>query len=124
MPALVANAIGINPRMMPRDAELARLFEGKRADNGEAWSVHKRKLSGFDFVFAPHKSVSLAAEFAADASRECDLLECGRSSCGPCHALCRSVTWLCAEGAGVEKTAQRPGEWDGLASATTPHGRR
>ena len=65
MPALVANAIGINPRMMPRDAELARLFEGKRADNGEAWSVHKRKLSGFDFVFAPHKSVSLAAEFAA-----------------------------------------------------------
>lgn len=65
MPALVANAIGINPRMMPRDAELARLFEGKRADNGEAWSVHNRKHSGFDFVFAPHKSVSLAAEFAA-----------------------------------------------------------
>ena len=65
MPALVANAIGINPRMMPRDAELARLFEGKRADDGEAWSVHKRKHSGFDFVFAPHKSVSLAAEFAA-----------------------------------------------------------
>ena len=65
MPALVAEAIGINPRMMPRDAELARLFEGKRADNGEAWSVHTRKHSGFDFVFAPHKSVSLAAEFAA-----------------------------------------------------------
>lgn len=65
MPALVADAIGINPRMMPRDAELARLFEGKRADNGEAWSVHNRKHSGFDFVFAPHKSVSLAAEFAA-----------------------------------------------------------
>ncbi len=65
MPELVANAIGINPRMMPRDAELARLFEGKRADDGEAWSVHNRKHSGFDFVFAPHKSVSLAAEFAA-----------------------------------------------------------
>ena len=65
MPALVANAIGINPRMMPRDGELARLFEGKRADTGEAWSVHNRKHSGFDFVFAPHKSVSLAAEFAA-----------------------------------------------------------
>ena len=65
MPALVAKAVGIDPRMMPRDAELARLFEGKRADNGEAWSVHTRKHSGFDFVFAPHKSVSLAAEFAA-----------------------------------------------------------
>lgn len=65
MPALLANAIGVNPRQMPRDAELARLFEGKRADTGEAWSAHTRKHSGFDFVFAPHKSVSLAAEFAA-----------------------------------------------------------
>lgn len=65
MPALIADAIGVNPRMMPRDAELVRLFEGRRADTGEAWSAHARKHSGFDFVFAPHKSVSLAAEFAA-----------------------------------------------------------
>ena len=68
MPALVAEAIGMDPRNMPRDKELSRLFEGKRADNGEAWSVHKRKHSGFDFVFSPHKSVSLAAEFAATPS--------------------------------------------------------
>ncbi len=65
MPALLAKAIGIDPRFMPRDAEMSRLFEGRRADDGQAWSAHKRKLSGFDLVFSPHKSVSLAAEFAA-----------------------------------------------------------
>ena len=64
MPAILAKAIGIDPRLMPRDGEMSRLFEGRRADNGEAWSPHKRKLSGFDIVFSPDKSVSLAAEFA------------------------------------------------------------
>ena len=65
MPAIFAQAAGIDPHQMPRDAEMTRLFEGRRADNGEAWSKHKRKLSGFDLVFSPHKSVTLAAEFAA-----------------------------------------------------------
>ena len=64
MPALIANAIGIDPRKMPRDKEMSRLFEGRRGDNGEAWSQHKRKISGFDLVFSPHKSVTIAAEFA------------------------------------------------------------
>ena len=64
MPALVAEAIGVDPRMPPRDPEMSRLFEGRRADNGEAWSQHNRKLSGFDIVFSPDKSVSLAAAFA------------------------------------------------------------
>ncbi|GAB0119860.1 MobF family relaxase [Acidisoma sp. 7E03] len=64
MPALVADAIGIDKRRPPRDQEMARLFEGRRADNGEAWSKHNRKLSGFDIVFSPDKSVSLAAAFA------------------------------------------------------------
>jgi hypothetical protein len=64
MPAIFARAIGIDPRQMPRDVEVSRLFEARRADTGEAWSAHKRKLSGFDLVFSPHKSVSLAAEFA------------------------------------------------------------
>jgi hypothetical protein len=64
MPALIAKAIGIDPRKMPRDHEMARLFEGKRGDNGEAWSQRKRKISGFDLVFSPHKSVTVAAEFA------------------------------------------------------------
>jgi hypothetical protein len=66
MPAKVAAALGIEDfRQEPRNGELDPLFEARRADNGAAWSAHARKNSGFDFVFAPHKSVSLAAEFAA-----------------------------------------------------------
>ena len=68
MPAIFAQAIGIDPRQMPRDDEMTRLFEGRRADTGEAWSGRRRKLSGLDLVFSPHKSVSLAAEFAATAA--------------------------------------------------------
>ncbi|HTW53799.1 MAG TPA: MobF family relaxase, partial [Stellaceae bacterium] len=64
MPRHVARAIGIDPYKMPRDAEMSRLFEARRADDGQPWSPHKRKLSGLDLVFSPHKSVSLAAEFA------------------------------------------------------------
>ena len=64
MPAILARAIGIDPTQMPRDAEMSRLFEARRADNGEAWSAHPRKLSGVDLVFSPDKSVTLAAEFA------------------------------------------------------------
>jgi hypothetical protein len=45
MPVLVARAIGIDPHKMPRDAEMSRLFEARRADTGEPWSQHKRKLS-------------------------------------------------------------------------------
>ena len=62
-PAL-QQAIGADARFMPKDAELDRLFEAKRADTGAAWSKHPRKLSGFDLTLQPHKSVSLAAEFA------------------------------------------------------------
>ncbi len=64
MPAALAQAVGIDATRMPRDAEMTLLFEGRRADTGEAWSQHPRKLSGFDLVFSPHKSVTLAAEFA------------------------------------------------------------
>jgi hypothetical protein len=74
MPAIFAEAAGIDPRRMPRDADMSRLFEGRRADTGEAWSKHKRKLSGFDFVFSPHKSVSLAAEFAATPAESAAIL--------------------------------------------------
>jgi hypothetical protein len=65
MPAALAKAAGIDHRHMPRDVAMSRLFEGRRADTGEAWSKHPRKLSGFDLVFSPHKSITLAAEFAA-----------------------------------------------------------
>jgi hypothetical protein len=66
MPLSVARALGINSHHAPKDEELDRLFEGKRADTGEAWSKHKREISGYDFTFSPHKSVTLAAEFAQD----------------------------------------------------------
>jgi hypothetical protein len=65
MPAEVAQALGIDPRTMPKDADLDRLFEAKRADTGEAWTEQKRKVSAYDLTLAPHKSVTLAAEFAA-----------------------------------------------------------
>ena len=65
MPQSVATALGIDPSQMPKDEQLDRLFEAKRADNGEAWSQHDRKISGLDLTMAPHKSITLAAEFAA-----------------------------------------------------------
>ena len=68
----VAAALGVaSIRAEPRDGQLDALFEARRADNGADWSEHVRKNSGFDFVFAPHKSVSLAAEFApTEAERQ------------------------------------------------------
>jgi hypothetical protein len=65
MPASVAGAIGIDPTKPPKDAELDRLFEAKRGDTGKPWSRHHRDISAYDLTLAPHKSVSLAAEFAA-----------------------------------------------------------
>lgn len=64
MPKSVAAALGIDASQPPTDAGLDRLFEAKRADNGEAWSPHARKISAYDLTLAPHKSVSLAVEFA------------------------------------------------------------
>ncbi len=68
MPFAVARALGIDPDLMPRNQELDRLFEAKRADTGEAWSQHSRKISAYDLTLAPHKSVTLAAEFAPTAA--------------------------------------------------------
>ncbi len=72
MSPAVAAALGVgNARSEPRNAQLDALFEARRADNGADWSEHARKNSGFDFVFAPHKSISLAAEFApTEAERQ------------------------------------------------------
>jgi hypothetical protein len=68
----VAAALGLaSIQSEPRDGQLDALFEARRADNGADWSEHVRKNSGFDFVFAPHKSVSLAAEFAPTESENC-----------------------------------------------------
>ncbi len=37
MPAIVARAIGIDPHKLPRDAQMSRLFEARRADDGQPW---------------------------------------------------------------------------------------
>ena len=64
MPRAVAQTLGIDPRQVPKDADLDLLFEAKRADTGVPWSKQARQISGFDFVFSPEKSASLAAAFA------------------------------------------------------------
>ncbi|MDT8350966.1 MobF family relaxase [Roseomonas mucosa] len=65
MPASIAGVLGIDTTRMPKDEALDRLFEAKRGDNGAVWSDQKREISAFDLTLAPHKSITLAAEFAA-----------------------------------------------------------
>src|SRR5271165_5959184 len=105
MPAILARTIGIDPHAMPRDAEMSRLFEGRRADNGEAWSHHKRKLSGFDLVFSPHKSISLAAEFAATPAESAALWNAvDRASDRAMRYVAQTLGWA-RKGAGGEDGA-------------------
>lgn len=66
MSPAVARALGIDASKPPADEALARLFEARRADTGDAWSSHKRDISAYDFVFSPAKSVSLAIEFESN----------------------------------------------------------
>ncbi|WP_029604388.1 MobF family relaxase [Kozakia baliensis] len=61
----IADVLGIDRFSPPQNEQLARLYEGRRADNGEPWSAHERKISAYDLTLAPHKSVTLAAEFAS-----------------------------------------------------------
>jgi len=68
MTEAVAKVLGVDRHHMPKADDLARLFEAKRADTGEAWSEHKRTVSAYDLTLAPHKSVTLAAEFAQTAA--------------------------------------------------------
>lgn len=71
MPPEIAATLGINLFDSPKGDALANLFEGKRADTGEAWAGQNREISGYDLTVAPHKSVTLAAEFGpTPAERE------------------------------------------------------
>ena len=118
MPAILAQAIGIDPRQMPRDAEMSRLFEARRADNGEAWSQHTRKLSGFDLVFSPHKSVTLAAEFAATPAESAAIWNAiDRAADRAMRYVAQELGWA-RKGAGGEDGAD-PGRSAGSASAIT-----
>jgi hypothetical protein len=81
-------------RRMPRDADLSRLFEARRADTGEAWSKHSRKLSGFDLVFSPDKSVTLAVEFALTPSESAGILNAlDRANDGAMRYVAQVLGW-------------------------------
>ena len=98
MPVAVAEALGIDPLRPPQDADLERLFEAKRADTGEVWSRHKRTISAYDLTIAPHKSVTLAAEFASSPRRSRDDLERHRPRQRRNDALRRTRDGLGAQG--------------------------
>ena len=105
MPLEAAQALGINPRLMPRDEELDRLFEGRRGDNGEAWSKHDRKISAYDFTASPHKSVSLAAEFAPTAAEQAAIWHAlDRANDATMRYIAREIGWA-RKGAGGEDGA-------------------
>ena len=105
MPHEAAQALGINPRLMPKDAELDRLFEGRRGDNGEAWSKHDRKISAYDFTASPHKSVSLAAEFAPTAAEQAAIWHAiDRANDATMRYIAREIGWA-RKGAGGEDGA-------------------
>ena len=106
MPRSVATALGIDPTRPPKDADLDRLFEAKRADTGEAWSRFERKNSAFDFTVAPHKSVTLAAEFAA-TSAEAALIwnAIDRANDATMRYVAREIGWA-RKGAGGENGAE------------------
>ncbi|WP_254066587.1 MobF family relaxase [Acidisoma sp. S159] len=94
MPSEVAKALGIDPRTMPKDADLDQLFEAKRADTAEAWTDQKRKVSAYDLTLAPHKSVTLAAEFAATAAESAMIWHAiDRANDATMRFVAREVGW-------------------------------
>ncbi len=105
MPEAAARALGIDPRQMPRDVELDRLFEARRADTGEAWSKHGRVVSAYDFTTAPHKSVTLAAEFAPTAAEAAAIRHAvDRANDATMRYIARELGWA-RKGAGGEDGA-------------------
>ncbi len=109
MPLPIARALGVNSHHAPKDEELDRLFEGKRADNGEDWSKHKRDISGYDFTFSPHKSVTLAAEFAASPAEAAAIRTAiARANDAAMHYIAREIGWARRGRAG--ENGSEPGE--------------
>ncbi|BFL66265.1 MobF family relaxase [Roseomonas mucosa] len=105
MPASIAAALGIDPTRIPKDEALDRLFEAKRADNGEAWSVHERSVSAYDLTLAPHKSVTLAAEFAATPAEGAAIWHAiDRANDATMRYVARELGWA-RKGAGGEEGA-------------------
>ncbi|MGI4940695.1 MAG: MobF family relaxase [Janthinobacterium lividum] len=107
----VAAALGIDPTKPPKNVELDRLFEARRADTGEKWeAVSKpRKISAYDLTTAPHKSVSLAAEFAASPAEAAAIREAvRRANDDTMRYVAREIGWA-RKGKNGEEGAD-PGE--------------
>ena len=106
MPAAVAAVIGIDPTKLPQDAELDRLFEAKRADTGEGWSDRKRTISAYDLTVAPHKSITLAAEFASSPAEGALIWNAiDRANDATMRYVAREIGWA-RKGAGGEEGAE------------------
>lgn len=75
-PTDMARALGVDPTCPPGEDDLFQLFGGRRADNGKAWTRVRRKTSAIDFIAQPHKSVTLAAEFAPTAAEAAAIWSC------------------------------------------------
>jgi len=106
MPAAVAAVMGIDPTKLPKDAELDRLFEAKRADTGEGWSDRKRTISAYDLTVAPHKSITLAAEFASSAAEGALIWNAiDRANDATMRYVAREIGWA-RKGAGGEEGAE------------------
>jgi len=105
-----ADALGIDPTQAPTDAELDRLFEARRADTGEKWpTTRPREISAYDLTLAPHKSVSLAAEFAASPAEAAAIWAAiDGASDDTMRYVAREVGWA-RKGAGGKDGAD-PGE--------------
>jgi len=105
-----ADALGIDPTRAPTDAELDRLFEARRADTGEKWpTTRPREISAYDLTLAPHKSVSLAAEFAASPAQAAAIWAAiDGASDDTMRYVAREVGWA-RKGAGGKDGAD-PGE--------------
>ena len=71
----IANALGIDRSQPPTVEVLERLFEGRRADNGQKWTDQKREISAVDLQSAVHKSVTLAIIRAKSDAERAALLQ-------------------------------------------------
>jgi len=109
MAPAVAQALGINSALAPGDEALERLFEAKRADTGEAWTVNKRTVSAYDLTASPDKSVGLAIEFARDdAERAALILAVWRANDDAMRYVAGEIGWA-RRGRGGKDGAE-PGE--------------
>ena len=104
-----AAALGVDRLSMPKNDDLDRLFEAKRADNGEVWSKHTREISAYDLVLTPHKSIALAAEFASSAAESALIWHAiDRANDATMRYVARELGWA-RKGKGGEDGAE-PGD--------------